>query len=1316
MRLLIGLALIALACALLAAGVGAQERSLSLEERSASGLTVTWSWSGQAASAFEVAWRAGGDDDQTAWRSVRKDAAERRHMIEQLEAGVRYIVRVRGLDGAGRPIDDLRGIFATTQSGPRLLRVIASDDGALTVAWSQPSDWTPRGWRLSWRVAGSQTAGGTIDLPAAARSRRIDGLTTGADYRIRLTALNSRGGESPAQTLRATAADTGLATSKLTALTWSGLTIRAEWETVPRASGYDLFWRAADERGGAVGRLSVAGTSAEFAVPAAGVYRVEVRARSGAGRSAAHGDRSPPRSIALRPAPAELRVQRFDGEYVHLTWRAVGAERYAVEWGARGGAVRTALRAGGDAAGAEPTLSLGPLAGGTTYEFRVRARNDQGGSAPSPAATLTPTLWPETPPPGLWLFATFNHQTGGIDVTPPAVAGAPWYEAQWVNYADDAERGRARSSGAERRVRLSRAGGFENGLWYIRVRAGPWGTWSTRAHYHRVISQPPRLALALESSRELCTAGTLTEVSWKISGGSAPYALSVENSAVDVSADNVRVNCGALTEAEAGDAEAALAAKTVSAVVTDSRGVQRQAALDVQRARALPAPQNVRYAPELGIARTFWDWVEGAGSQSPEILAGGGNTQRDGYLVRYRAAGAGTWIYAEFRIPGRAGAWEIAGPSVHEMQVAAVRHSIEAETPAALRWSETLRYVYATAPENAAVSATATTVTVSWDAQPLAGAGSIILEGPRGVKVGRFVEPTEPGRHSYTFSDVPPETSYEVVIDKSTPTGRASGRVSMSVRTSAEPPGSAALPVGPQNVRAHATLESITVTWEAPHAGASDRYNVEVVEEATNALVDIHWINGPDRSVTLRSVFQRIRPATKYRVRVTHAGIVTSTVELVVTTPAAGPSGAQSDPPAEPPPILPTGLFFPYWPARLDDDFVYTDDPFDWRTGDARYHAAIDIGFYNWAVAQDRTGAIDDDAPGEPVYAAAAGTLRIINDNFDSLQYLLYCPNESSVLQEQFVVHDEHEKYDETVKQLTCHYFVGPSSGRTAVILHELVDGSVVVTKYAHLRKGSIPDSIIASLGTVNGYVDHNKSVDVSAGTKIGEIGHSGEADSDLHRAGSYFCRTGPEAGAKADCSPGNWALKGDEEECAEGQHCEHAFIDPHIHFEVRYFQGQQPFDWYDWAWGCDGHEDNHHSGEYCQWTATRRLATVIDPETVLPPAPASWRPRDAGLRGRHPDCRVRNRIECMNANRRVVEIDNIAITVDDQTKILNAALSVQCGDRHCTRASQQGRCDSSGLASAVHGPASTDTVRMCHAMTRRREMCEARFTLTARH
>ena len=602
-----------LAGGLLAVGARAQESppglgaSLRLEALSASSLTVAWNWSGRAGAAFEVAWRARGDDDQTAWRSARKDADDRRHIIENLDAGVHYVVRVRGLDADGRPLDDLRGVFATSWSAPRLLRVIASDDGALTVAWSQPSDWTPRGWRLSWRVAGSQTAGGTIDLPAAARSRRIDGLSTGTDYRIRLTALNSRGGESPAQTLRATAADAGPATPKLTALSWSGLAIRAEWETVPRASGYDLIWRASDESSGLAGRLEVTGTSAEFEVPAAGAYWVELQARIGSGPTAVRGDRSPPRNLILRPAPHYLRALSFDGERARLVWPGTNAPRYDLEWGEQSGTKQTETRDG-----RATLLEVGPLEGGKTYEFRVRARNVWGESGWSPPATLTPTLWPETPPPGLWLFATFNHRTGGIDVTPPAVAGAPWYEAQWVNYADDAERGRARSSGAERRVRLSRAGGFENGLWYIRVRAGPWGAWSTRAHYHRVISQPPRLTLALFSLSAPCTEAMLRELSWFISGGVPPYTLTIDGEPIDAARWSIGVNCGLLpTNPQPCDPEPK-SRQTFKAVATDSRGVTATAELQVAVAESpqRPAPGAVLPGTSTGSAvRLRWTAV-----------------------------------------------------------------------------------------------------------------------------------------------------------------------------------------------------------------------------------------------------------------------------------------------------------------------------------------------------------------------------------------------------------------------------------------------------------------------------------------------------------------------------------------------------------------------------------------------------------------------------------------------------------------------------------------------------------------------------------
>ena len=83
----------------------------------------------------------------------------------------------------------------------------------------------------------------------------------------------------------------------------------------------------------------------------------------------------------------------------------------------------------------------------------------------------------------------------------------------------------------------------------------------------------PPLYLKLTSSRELCTAGTLTEISWKISGGTAPYTLTIEGSAVDASADNLRINCGALpTDPRTGEL-AASQTKTFRGSLRDSRGV-----------------------------------------------------------------------------------------------------------------------------------------------------------------------------------------------------------------------------------------------------------------------------------------------------------------------------------------------------------------------------------------------------------------------------------------------------------------------------------------------------------------------------------------------------------------------------------------------------------------------------------------------------------------------------------------------------------------------------------------------------------------------
>ena len=106
MPIRIAAALLTLTTVLLWAGGTSAAGPLTLEGRTASSLTVSWSWNGQPASAYELAWRARGDE-AAAWRSVRKTAAQRRHTIDGLDASVHYVVRVRALDAADRPLGDL---------------------------------------------------------------------------------------------------------------------------------------------------------------------------------------------------------------------------------------------------------------------------------------------------------------------------------------------------------------------------------------------------------------------------------------------------------------------------------------------------------------------------------------------------------------------------------------------------------------------------------------------------------------------------------------------------------------------------------------------------------------------------------------------------------------------------------------------------------------------------------------------------------------------------------------------------------------------------------------------------------------------------------------------------------------------------------------------------------------------------------------------------------------------------------------------------------------------------------------------------------
>ena len=239
--------------------------------------------------------------------------------------------------------------------------------------------------------------------------------------------------------------------------------------------------------------------------------------------------------------------------------------------------------------------------------------------------------------------------------------------------------------------------------------------------------------------------------------------------AVDANAESHRVNCGPLMIDPLTEEPLPNQIKAFSATVTESQSTTNAVTteIEIEIAPALEAPTRPYYHPYPHYALVHWSGVVGAGSQSERFESIRGTTYA-AYFVRYRASGTQDWTYAvqDYSSYGGPAQWEEPGAGVHELEVAAIRHPLEAESPSALNWSQRLRYAHGAPIENAAVTATVDAVTVRWDAQPHAGEGFITIESANGRRVELFIEPDQAGTHLHVFSHVEPDTEYTITIEK----------------------------------------------------------------------------------------------------------------------------------------------------------------------------------------------------------------------------------------------------------------------------------------------------------------------------------------------------------------------------------------------------------------------------------------------------------------------------------------------------------------------------------------------------------------------
>ena len=688
------------------------------------------------------------------------------------------------------------------------------------------------------------------------------------------------------------------------------LVVGWSWQGEEEPAAFSVHWRLrvsgqtweAAETAGSARQFAITGLRPESA------YIVRVRAldERGKGIRVTGGRLYDLRAVfdtTRLPAPAAPRVA-FDGERATAAWDTVdGATGYELAWGAADGDA-AAERLDADAL----EFETGALTAGTRYEFRLRSLHGRRWSALSDAATLTPAAWPHDAPRARFQF----HRAAGMFVEWDAVDGAGNYVVAWAKEGDESRTDEIAATGTS--VLATREGGFFSGTWLLRVRVASAGMWS-QATRVQVQSPAPELAIEMESSRELCTEGTLTEIHWSAAGGAGTLSLQINSEPVGQLHGTAKINCGMIPRDENGEIDESQRDAVITGFLRDGRGAVQHASIRVPRVEALPAPTGLNLLENDGELTLIWDALP-VGQRS--INAQGKSI----YLIRWRRDSDSTSQYSSrfFSDRERFSAVAVIGEpgTTYALSVAALRHPFESETPEALQWSTDFSRTLIHPPENVSVTATHDTLTVAFDGQtsPEASWTGIRIKGPNGRLSRPIYTNSTAGRYQETFGNLAPATDYvvEVYIMQSE---APSPTTTVTARTNDAPADWVNRPVGPQNVRTQVTHDTIIVRWDAPHPDAEQKWLVDIEEAETGRPIDLGQTLGRGELTEVR--YTGLSPATEYSIQIRHLGINYAVVPILVTTEPepqgsteGGASGSQGIP--EPGELVISRIFD--WPLR----------------------------------------------------------------------------------------------------------------------------------------------------------------------------------------------------------------------------------------------------------------------------------------------------------------------------------------------------------------------------------------------------------------
>jgi fibronectin type 3 domain-containing protein len=361
---------------------------------SASEIQLSWTDNANNEETFRVEQSSGG----SAFQEVRSlPAGTTGVRISGLAASTAYSFRVRaanltGLSGYSNTAS------ATTSAPPQTIPTAPSALISQTVSASEIQlFWTDTSNNEQTFRVEQSTSGGAFQqvqsLPAGTTGVRISGLGASTAYSFRVRAANAAGLSGYSNTASATTSapppTIPAAPSALTAQTVSASEIQLSWtagsnneETfrVEQSTSGGAFQEVQSLPAGATG-VRISGLGASTA------YSFRVRAANVAGLSGYSNTASAATSAGAPAAPSNLTAQALSTTEIQLNWQdnAINEDLFLLEKSTDGvnfsqfnmrGVNTTAFKVVG-------------LTAGTTYSFRVRAKNAAGTSAYSNPATAT---------------------------------------------------------------------------------------------------------------------------------------------------------------------------------------------------------------------------------------------------------------------------------------------------------------------------------------------------------------------------------------------------------------------------------------------------------------------------------------------------------------------------------------------------------------------------------------------------------------------------------------------------------------------------------------------------------------------------------------------------------------------------------------------------------------------------------------------------------------------------------------------------------------------------------------------------------------